>query len=411
MAKKAISKLTEGDKERLEHCFQRLRDRQLRQWYEQAHGDNSQSRAFAQARLQVQIWLREKRSEIAIFKQDRDACKANCDTNGLATARSKLKKAQYAMAMQVKMSIEGISASTVSKACRKWAQRTYTLEEILGNPELDKRTEFGVNRNSILNLTTNGVGIEELNVERQSGDTQSDLNSIQLTDGGVAVMSEERIVATPDPTTIWTRHALHMQERYRRSNLPDFAIETKLAHQKKLFDQHVDRENQLHKAAQSTHELDAAIAQHPGREGISKTWNSVLVTTTFSEHSLWELTSPMLWRHFEGGLCWDFPRWTPYGVMRIQTVSTSSHIYFDFGVRTFSTQRLLIPATISTRVLMFPAQCHQTGADIEIEVTFLARGFIKVCFPVLSIIQPDIGCKDLPTTLLELTGLWLGPVE
>lgn len=97
--------------------------------------------------------------------------------------------------------------------------------------------------------------------------------------------------------------------------------------------------------------------------------------------------------------------------MRVQTLSKSSYIYFDFGARTFSTQRLSIPATVSTRTLTFPAQCHQTDANVEIEITFLAQGFVKVCFPVLALVQPDMGCKTLPMEPLTLTGLWMGPVE
>jgi hypothetical protein len=403
--------LTEEHKERLEQCFQQVRDRKLRQWYEEAHSENPQTRIVAQARLQLQIWLRQKRTEIAIVKEHRDACKANGDVDGLVAARKKLKHAHFAMAMHVKMSVEGTPTSTASKACRKWAERTYTLEEILDSPDSDKRTEFGVNRDSLLALTTNEEIAEGITLEKDIEDVDSDLKSMQLEDGGVAMISNDKFEATPDPTAIWTQHALHMQERYRRTNLPDFAIETKLACHKKLFDQHVDRKHQLQKAVESTYDLDAANAQHHDRDGINKTWNPVLVTTTFCEHSLWELTSPMLWRYFEGGLSWDYPQWVPKGVMRIQTASTSSKIYIDFGVRTFSTQSLVIPATISTRTLTFPVQCHQTGADVDIEITFLVRGFVKVCLPVLTVILPDLGCKNLPVTFVELTGLWLGPVE
>jgi hypothetical protein len=388
-----------------------VRDRSLRQWYEEAHSEDSQIRHIAQARLQLQMWLREKRNEIVILKQHRDACKANGDTDGLGLARKRLKHAQFALAMHIKMSLEGIPSSTASKACRKWAVRTYTLEEILDNPDLDKRTEFGVNRDSILDLTTDETKTEGLLVEEDLGDVDSDWENMQLENGDVTMMSKDRVEATSDPTAIWAQHALQMQERYRRINLPTFAIETKLAFQKKHFDQHVDRRNQLLEAAESTYGLDTANAHHPDRDGISKTWNSVLVTTTFSEHSLWELTSPMLWRYFEGGLSWDYPQWVPKGVMRIQTASTSSKIYFDFGVRTFSTQSLVIPAIISTRTLTFTAQCHQTDADIDIEITFLASGFVRCYFPVIAVIQPDLGCKDLPVTSVELTGSWLGPVE
>jgi hypothetical protein len=412
MAKTAgKSKLTETDKTHLERCFQQVRDQKLRQWYEQAQSDDEQVRAAGQARLQLQIWLRETRSDIAILRQDRNACKANGDTHGLATIQKKLKHAQCAMAMHVNMAIQGIPTSTASKASRKWAKKIYTLEEILNDSEFDKRSEFGVNRDSIFGLVTSHEDNEEAVGQQNLEGIASDLDSIQLENGGIAVKVESGIEASPYPIAIWAQHALHMQDRYRRSNVPDFAIETRLAYQKKLFDQHVDRETQLHKAAETTPDSDAEYAEHLRREGISTKWNPVLVAATFSEHSLWELTSPMLWRHYEGGLSWDYPQWVPFGVMRIQTASTSSNIHFEFGVRTFNAQCLAIPATIGTRTLTFPAQCHQTGTEIEVEITFLAKGFVKVCFPVLAITQPDLGCKTLPATLVELTGLWLGPVE
>ncbi|KAF2132441.1 hypothetical protein P153DRAFT_285008 [Dothidotthia symphoricarpi CBS 119687] len=213
-----------------------------------------------------------------------------------------------------------------------------------------------------------------------------------------------------DPTSIWEQHAVYMQQRYQCANLPDFAVETKLAFQKKIFDEHLDRERQLCKATESALGLNAN-SQYPIREGISTSWSPVLVTTTFAEHSLWELTSSLLWRYFEGGLSWDYPQWVPRGVMRIQTVSNSSHIYFDFGVRTFSTQRISIPATVSTQTLTFTAQCHQTGANINFDIAFLAQGFVKVQFPALTVVQPDLGCRSLPVTPIELTGMWMGPVE
>lgn len=408
-------KLTEEEKLRLEQCFRQVREQKLCQWYKQAHDEDPQIKADAQARLQLQIWLREKRKEIKTRKQERDACKVDGDTEGWATARAKLKNAQCAMAMHMKMSIQGIPASTAGKARQRWLEKAYTLEELLGDFDLDKRTEFGVSRDS----TLEAVGPEEQEpealVERTLDDkVELDDARPEIQDAGMILQSDndpDRLdQSVPDPTAIWSQHALHMQKRYRLVNTPDFAVETKLAFQKKLFDRHVDRESQMRKAAESTAELDLST-QRTLREGISTTWNAVLVTTTFSEHSLWELTSPILWRHFEGGLSWDYPQWVPSGIMRIQTVSNASYVYFDFGARTFSTQRLSIPATVSTRVLTFPARCHQSDANIDIEMKFLTRGFVKVSFPIINVIQPDMGCRVLPVTLVEFTGAWMGPVE
>lgn len=51
--------------------------------------------------------------------------------------------------MHTKMSKEGIPASTAEKARRRWSERTYTLEEVLRDRDLDKGSEFGVNRNNM----------------------------------------------------------------------------------------------------------------------------------------------------------------------------------------------------------------------------------------------------------------------
>jgi hypothetical protein len=402
-------KLTEEEKDLVEQRFQQFRDQALRQWYEQAHGNDSLLKAAAQARLQLQIWLREKRREIETQRHQRDECKAKGDKNGQDIARKKMKHAQIAMAMHMNMSRQGIPPATAAKAVRKWAKKTHTLEEILGDRVLDKKTEFGIVRDDLRGSVADeeeggGMPLEE-NVENMQPEAK---------DAGITLDNVDKVddlaECMPDPTSIWTQHALHMQQRYRCTEIPDFSVETKLAFQKKVFDQHVDRVRQLCKAAENTAAIDTN-SQSAVREGVSTSWNSVLVTTTFSEHSLWELTSPMLWRYFEGGLSWDYPHWVPRGLMRIQTVSKSSHIYFEFGVRTFSTQRIFIPATVSTNTLVFPAHCHQTGANIDIQIVFLAQAFVRVHFPVVGIIQPDIGCKDLPTEAVELTGFWMGPVE
>ncbi|XP_014550683.1 hypothetical protein COCVIDRAFT_114825 [Bipolaris victoriae FI3] len=213
-----------------------------------------------------------------------------------------------------------------------------------------------------------------------------------------------------DPTIIWEQHALRIQNRYRRSGIPDFAAETRLAFQKKIFDLHVDRERQLREATESSPKFDMD-AQYPLREGTSTSWNAVLAAATFSEHSLWELTCPMLWRHFEGGRSFDHPQWAPRGLMRIHTVSNSSYVFFEFGARSFSTSRISIPATVNTRALVFSARCHQTRASIDFELTFVARSFVEVQFPITAIIQFDGSSKIPSTTAVKLTGVWMGPVE
>ncbi|XP_014552723.1 hypothetical protein COCVIDRAFT_19224 [Bipolaris victoriae FI3] len=406
MAKKA--KLTEDEKQHLEHHFHEVRDHALRRWYKDAHGNDPQLKAVAQARLQLQIWLREKRGEITTLQQQRDACKADSDTDGVETVRKKLKHAHCALAMHMKMSKEGIPTSTTEKARRRWSERTYSLEDVLRDRDLDKGSDFGVNRDnmfrSVVEEEDSGMllagSLGDMQLEDEDG-------GITLEDWDEGDGSSELI---SDPTTIWKQHALHIQQRCRRIGLPDFTVGTRLAFQKKIFDLHVDRERQLREATKSSSKFDTD-AQYPLREGTSASWNAVLAAATFSEHSLWELTCPMLWRHFESGRSFDHPQWVPNGLMRIQTVSNASYVFFEFGTRSFSTNRISIPATVNTRALVLSARCHQTRASIYFELSFLARNFVEVRFPITAILQFDGSCMTPSTKAVKLNGVWMGPVH
>ncbi|KAF1846036.1 uncharacterized protein K460DRAFT_266369, partial [Cucurbitaria berberidis CBS 394.84] len=207
---------------------------------------------------------------------------------------------------------------------------------------------------------------------------------------------------------IWQQHALHMQHRYRASGLPDFAAETKLAFQKKVYDLHLGRESQLRKAYEDTANLHPP-GEHATRKGVTGLWNTVLVTTQFSEHSMWDLISTKLWRYFENGFSWNLPQWVPRGILRIQTIFNASRVYFDFGSRTFSTDQINLPAEASTQVLFYAARCHETGADVHFGLAFLADGFVKVQFPALAVVGADAGCRAgvVVDTVVELTGVYM----
>jgi hypothetical protein len=407
MAKKPKQpKLTEEEKERIEQHFHQVRDQSLRKWYAQSHDADPAISAAAQARLQLQIWLREKRAEVASLKLERDACKAKGDTDGLASIQKKRKTAQIGMSMHTKMAAQGIPPSTEARACRKWASKTHTLDQILDDRDLDRRTEFGVNRDSLLDLAAHEVQANEDWAEAEFEDAEDEIGGIQLGEQSTGSTPEITLEAgdlvDPVANNIWSRHALHMQERYQNENLPDHAIETKLAFQKKLFDKHVARDHQLRIATADTQNLDPNSPST--RKGTGTAYNPVLATTASFEHSLWELTSPLLWRYFEGKYNWDAPGWVPSGTMRVQTISGSARVYFDFGARTYSTQRVEVPATCSMTAVTVSARCDQSDEDVGIDITFLDRGFVAVDVPLGALIPPAVG-------LVGLTGFWLGPVE
>jgi hypothetical protein len=405
MKKAKQPKLTEEEKERIEQQFHQVRDQSLRKWYAQSQDKDPTVSAAAQARLQLQIWLREKREQIEKLKLEREACKASGDANGLAAVQKKRKKAAIGMSNHTKMAVEGIPPSTEAKACREWAKKTPTLDEMLGDRDLDRRTEFGVNRDSLLDITARGRGTDEDWIEAEFDYAEDENGGIQLgeqsTGSTPEITPEAGDLVDPVANNVWSRHALHMQERYQNENLPDHAIETKLALQKKLFDIHVDSEEQLRTVIMNTDRDPTLIIL---RQGIKTTHNPVLATTTFSEHSLWELTSPLLWRYYEGKDNWDAPGWVPSGTMRVHTTSGSAHIYFDFGSHTYSTQRVEVPASCSMRPVTVSARCDQTGEDVGVDITFLDRGFVAVDVPLSALVSSAVG-------LVGLAGVWLGPVE
>ncbi len=406
-------KLTGEEKEEIEQMFHRVRDQTLRQWYEEAHDGDAEIKASAQARLQLQLWLRDSRREVATFKNERDEFKAEGKADDMDDARKKMKRAQCAMSSLMKMVQGGIPATTAKKACRQWARLDLPLEFVLADLALDKRSDFGVNRDSILNSLKDYEKNDEASLR-----TSLDTMTIEDRNDTIEPENEEQpsnlvepVEPVLDPTSIWAQHTLHIQRRYRFSELPTSAVETKLAFQKKMFEDHVNREEQLRTAVEitmrSTKNFHGPLSERL-RKGVEISCDSALSTSSPSEHSIWELTSPMLWHHFEDGLSWDLPQWAPKGLMRIQTNLNQSSIYFEFGTHSFSVEQVHTPAVVSTTTFHYQAKCHQTKRTIDVSITFLVQGIVKVKFPVLDIIASDLGCMHLPLTAVELTGTWMG---
>jgi hypothetical protein len=408
MAKKTkTTKLTEDDKERLEQIFLRVRDEKLRQWYAEAQSENPNLSASAQSRLQLHLCLREKRKEADMRRQERDACNAEGDDEGAATARKKMRTALIAMSLLIQMAAEGQPPPSAAKARRKWMAKTPTLEEMLGDRELDRRTEFGVTRDSLPDLILHEAGDIEQVLENDHEEFEGAKGGLELEDSDIG-RSEPDAVDTPapEPSNIWIQHTLHMQERYRAANLPDFAIETRLAYQKKLFDEHVSRQQQLHEASVKTLGL-GENAEYPMREGLEKTYNSVLATSTYSEDSLWELTSPMLWHYSDDWIWPTEPQWCcPMGTLRIQTVCKISRLYLDFGVGSLSADCVSLPPIVGQPPKIFRARNNEDTPFMDIEISFLAGGFVKVRLPTFAVTRTHMD-QRIPSDI-ELTGVWMG---
>jgi hypothetical protein len=171
----------------------------------------------AQARLLLRFGLRGKRDAIATLKLERRACKVRGDNDGLAAVRSKQRRAGISMRSHVKMLAEGISASTVVKAARKWSEKKRTLNNILKNRASDKKTEFCVNCNSLIDLAALKEENDEDMTEADDEDDDEEMSGIKLEEQDTEtlpdVKSEEDDLVdhSSAPASIWSRHALQMQ--------------------------------------------------------------------------------------------------------------------------------------------------------------------------------------------------------
>ncbi len=404
-------KLTDQDRIHIERLFSQVRDQALQQWYKQAQDGPANIKASAQARLQLQIWLRDSRRSNATFKAQRRDFMHEGNTVDMGVALKKEKMTRKDVSELSGMIQNGIPHNTATKARQEWARMDLPLEFVLADFSLDNKSDFGVNRDSI------GIPVEFLvrncnlphHITPTTFSPEDRVDEIKLEDETDLSTLDEAI---PDPTSIWAQHTLHIQRRYRFADLPDWAVETKLAFQKKVFEHHVEREHQLRTALDITTEFTKNWKLYPLRErlrmGVDLSIDSTLRTSSPSEHSIWELTSPMLWQHFEDGLSWDSPQWFPKGLMRIQSSLIQSSIYFEFGTHSFSVDQVQTPAVFSTKTFHYQARCHQTGKIVDTSITFLVQGIVRVKFPALDIIVSDLGCMHLPLTTVELTGIWMG---
>lgn len=154
-----------------------------------------------------------------IRKQERDTCKVNGDIHALATARKKLKSVQITTAKYASMAPEGMAAATAAKACRAWAMKSHILEEILEDRDLDRRTEFGVNRDSLPEHTAHDERTNEDSTAGEFNDDMEDAGGIVLEDKDDATSTEWTIreegsnEPSLNPTNIWSQHAQHLREQ------------------------------------------------------------------------------------------------------------------------------------------------------------------------------------------------------
>jgi post-segregation antitoxin (ccd killing protein) len=139
-----------SDKTSQQH-FEHIRETKLRQWFQQAHSKDRQTKIAAQVRLDTQYRLRARRSQIAVESVSSAAIRTAI-ANGLRPAwveearRKKVETINQVVAGLVREAIgeRPMDEKKTTYRARFWVKRGKSLEQVLADSEWDRRIEFGV---------------------------------------------------------------------------------------------------------------------------------------------------------------------------------------------------------------------------------------------------------------------------
>lgn len=118
------------------------REELLRQWHRDTMGDDITAKSRAEARLGLQIRLREVKSSRNETRAARDKCKEARDQEGLDKARKMLKKHGYRYSGFLQEARDGMSPKTEVNMRKVWVSNPLSLEQFLANVALDGIAEF-----------------------------------------------------------------------------------------------------------------------------------------------------------------------------------------------------------------------------------------------------------------------------
>ncbi|KAF2116414.1 hypothetical protein BDV96DRAFT_599137 [Lophiotrema nucula] len=399
-------KPSEEEKEEKKRQAQIKREELLREWHNNTLSDDAVVKHRAEARLGLQIRLRESKSSRMEVREARDTCKEDGDQEGLANARKALKKHGQHYGHLLRLTKEGMPLKTEVKMRKVWLAESMSLERLLADVELDGVAEFQdpeqVDNVQKIKGEDAEDEMEDFWVSSPSplGSTNwpqdTDQPAInEITWGRSENVDENLQMFNEEDKRIWQHHESLMRSRCRKANMAEHVIELKLAIQRKVFKQQAVH---CHRVNIAYEELTKAISlgeqvpigtQHPKKR---------LDTSEFtSAHGgLWRISSTALWAMYVGGESWDLPHWTPGGYMRVHTLSGLSFINIDFGHRSFSVDTIELPEFASKKTTAYTARCDKTGRTFGLEIMFIGKGYMRVIFPVHPILHGDKGCKILP---------------
>ncbi|KAH5449026.1 hypothetical protein HBI30_158190 [Parastagonospora nodorum] len=413
------------------------RKRALEQWYSDTQSNDESARDRAGARLQLQLHLRGERKGTNKFTQSGLTINQNGTREQVSSQQTSLRSVKSQLAISERYLRNGFADRAIRGLSKSWYLGPVSLELMLQRVEWDEIEDFlDLPTHQLCGATTSqtrfgfvpglsAIGskppvrapkapvthtaltkftVSNENPKRQdtaaTGTGTSVVKNTSLDKQEEADLQVSR-AASDAHLIIWRQHRYFILNRCIASGEVFSAISLKLVLQKKAF----EHQARLEIKVQAAHRITENMVAH---EHLPSTCNEKYKNTYVGIHSrgLWELTSTQLWKDLEGATCWDQARWTPGGHMYIHTVDGLSTIYIDIGRRTFDIVAVALPKHIHTQPISCKLRCFETKSDVSVNLTFLAKGFVKVHMPALAIIQLDSGCKILPLmeTVVELVG-------
>lgn len=433
MAKTKKEKPSEKATARLQQRYYQTRDAQLRQWYAEAQSDDADIRTSAQLRLQLQIWMREKRKELMALKLQRDVCRRDEDIAELEKVKKKLKSAHCAQANYWQVIQGKIQMPNPEKVLNQWAKKPCTLQQILGDEDLDKKNDFGVAfevQDFAASDEEGGVDIDRAMLKQEESHEGAAIysdgnNSIEAGLKEVKSWAESKtgslmhkakpVVTDPhnqEVAKIWEQHETRMLRHFRAEAVSESVVQAVLTTHRVALEQHALYEHMTTEERKKTKMLAAKnmVTFNNQHIRLCSTPNPELACPI---QGTWSLVSTKLWAYFDGGGNWNSPNWLPGGQMHIKTVSGLSRICLKFNTRLFRTEAVRLPGLTDPCPLAFKALCEETSTEVLFSITFLTNGFLEVQFPTLPIVQSDARCKILPTldAVVVLVGVYMGANE
>ncbi|KAH7138684.1 hypothetical protein B0J11DRAFT_588103 [Dendryphion nanum] len=406
MAKRKLtdSQLTSPELRAREAHDVAVRARTLTTWYNNANNStDTETRLNAQAKLGLQLRMRETRSQRIHLTTMQKFCKKSGDTSGAAQYKYKaipvFKKLRILYALR-----ENFPNGSKSEWAKEWQKEFITLEDLLEHEELDLKADFLIGHDVHTAETTELFCVDASSHEERTDATTLDeeLESV-LYQAGYEVSLEESdvedkecdtsasIVFDQDKDKIWDRHEQTMRGHFEQMGFLKHVIDNRIAIQKKEFILQAEQECFVYQNHVSPFQCFLYNRDHFD--------DSQFIPP---KNGLWTLSSTKLWQVCEGSDNWKQPNWTPGGHLRISTVDNISHVHLDFGSTCFVAGPVEFRSLVSQNHAMAVASSDRVPDWAKFEIFFLGNSSLGLWCPVNSLF-PEYGkCGSIPLTATHI---------